>query len=139
MSADKDPGNDPDLSHLSKAIKNDAPKKVALDEWNELAEAVLINSTYIKRTKSGMAPVQLYYNKLLKAREAIKNFEITKHRTIVDAIIGELKALETEHNGTHILRFAKRMSLRARIEATKATLLVVVNTTPPKQPQPKKA
>lgn len=123
--------NDPDLSDLAGAIKEQAVKKTALDLWNDLMEEVFITNAYVKMTKSRLAPVHLYYDKLLKAREALKHFEITKHRVIVDAIIEGMQALEKEHNSTHFLRFAKRLRIRARIEATKAALLVVVNTAPP--------
>jgi hypothetical protein len=117
--------NDPDLSDLN------FKKKTALDLWNDLHDEVFIANAYIKMTKSGSAPVNLYYDKLMKAREALKHFETTKHRVIVDALIASMQELEKQHNGTHIIRFARRHALRSRIEATKAALLVVVNTVPP--------
>lgn len=123
---------DPDLSDLAGALNPNGREKTALELWNDVMEEVFINNAFVKRTKSGSAPVQLYYDRLLAAREALKHFEVTKHRIIVDAIIDSLKGLEVQHNSTHVLRFAKRMKLRARIEATKAALLVVVNTAPPK-------
>jgi hypothetical protein len=122
--------NDPDLSDLEGALKQ-PQKKEALDLWNEVMEEVFINNAYVKMTKSGSAPVQLYYDRLMKAREALKHFEITKHRVIVDSIIASTQLLEVLHNSTHFLRFAKRMKVRARIEAMKEALLIVVNTTPP--------
>lgn len=123
--------NDPDLSDLAGALKEQSARKTALDLWNTLMEEVFIAHAYMKMTKSRVAPVPVYYERLMKAREALKHFEVTKHRVIVDAIITAMQALEAEHNSTHFLRLAKRMKIRSRIEATKATLLIVVNTAPP--------
>jgi hypothetical protein len=125
--------NDPDLSHIAEALKEpqNMREKTALELWNDVMEEVFINNAYIKMTRSGSAPVQLYYDRLLKAREALKDFEVTKHRVIVDTLIATGEALGQLHNATHFLRFAKRMKLRAKIEATKTAMLIVVNTIPP--------
>lgn len=122
---------DIDLSHLQKELSDPNRKLTSLELWNNLAADVIVHNGFIKMTRNGSTPVKVHYEKMQKAIEAIKHFEVTKHRILVDAIIYRLDAMGKEHNQTSVIRFARRMKIRAQIEATKTVLQIVVNTPPP--------
>ena len=119
------------IADLKAELNNPDRKLTALELWNQLSEDLLLANQYAKMTRSGSMPVKLHYERIRKGIEAIKHFEVTKHRVIVDAIIYRLQGLEIEHNQTSVIRFVRRMKIRAQIEATKTVLQIVVNTPPP--------
>ncbi len=122
---------DIDLSHMQKELADPNRKLTALELWNNLAEDVIVFNGFIKMTHKKVVPVTVHYEKMKRAIDAIRHFEITKHRVLVDAVIDRLEALGKEYSNTSIIRFTKRKRLVAQIEAYKTALFLITNTPPP--------
>lgn len=102
-------------------------KATALQLWNDDLKKVLEESLFNEDMS--------FKHKVMDSIYAAQQFEVTKHRVIVDEIVGHLTALTEELKNTNRIRWIRRKELIAQIKGTQIALLCVVNTPPIKQTQ----
>jgi hypothetical protein len=117
----------------------------ALQLWNQRLAAELNTVLFNKPLHGTVIPIRTAQERSLKAIEIAQRFEVTKHRILVDTIIGrldhlkdQLERLGMELSHTPWFLFRKAARLKREIASTidvqggyRNCLLIIVNTPPP--------
>lgn len=118
---------------------NPPTKPTALQEWNwllrkKLDEQLLIKFRPDSRNRNPLYPLRKYLEKAQAAILIAEQFEVTKHRTIVDELIRQFQKGNQTVSELPWYRFGAKMRARVIASTFQVALMIVVNTYPPIQP-----
>lgn len=112
-------------------INKDQPKLTALQYWNQTLRLNLEKALSIKRTRSLVVPLRIYEQRAQQAMAVAEQFENTRHRITIDALIHKADSVQNFFGKLPWYRFTKRAKVKAEINGIKASILIVLNTIPP--------
>lgn len=105
--------------------------KNAWSEWTRMACEFVLANLQIKMTRSRLAPVQTYYEKIENGLEAIRSIDELRYRKLSESMTKTIALLEQLIKETPRYRFLLRYELKSKLAGARTIEQVVINTAPP--------